>query len=143
MKALRIASMALAGWLLAACAGDPARDGGLYEDLGQRSGIQQIVDETLRNIADDARIVRLFADSDIGRLRTKLAEQLCMISGGPCRYTGDTMEQVHTGMNLDEADFNAFVENLFDAMDELNVPVAAQNRLVARLAPMRDRIIHR
>jgi len=135
-----IASLALA--VLVACAApQPAEDDALYEALGERTGIRAIVEETLANIADDARIVDLFRDSDIGRLRAKLVEQICRLSGGPCAYTGDSMQEVHAGLGIDEADFNAFVEDLRDAMIDLQVPTGAQNRLLARLAPMRGEIL--
>lgn len=128
--------------LISACAAPPPpQDRQLYEALGEREGIASIVEETLSNIADDARIVALFRDTDIGRLRDKLIEQVCAISGGPCTYTGDAMDTVHRDLDIDEAEFNAFVEDLRDAMDTLKVPKSAQNRLLARLAPMRDEII--
>lgn len=128
--------------LLTACAGpEPAQDAELYQALGERSGIRAIVDETLQNVADDARIVDIFADSDIGRLRTKIVEQICDISGGPCNYSGDSMKRSHEGLGIDAAEFNAFVEDLRTAMIDLRVPESAQNRLLARLAPMREDIL--
>ncbi|MDZ7787253.1 MAG: group 1 truncated hemoglobin [Halofilum sp. (in: g-proteobacteria)] len=136
------AGLALA--LLTACAApEPARDAELYEALGERPGIRAIVDETLKNVADDARIVDIFADSDIGRLRTKLVEQFCAISGGPCEYTGDSMKKSHAGLGIDAAEFNAFVEDLRTAMIDLQVPESAQNRLLARLAPLREDILEK
>jgi len=128
--------------LLVACAPPaPPADDRLYRDLGERPGIAAIVDETLDNIAQDSRIVALFADSDIGRLEEKLVEQICNISGGPCEYTGDSMREVHADLDIDAAEFNAFVEDLRDAMATLEVPESARNRLLARLAPMRDDIV--
>lgn len=128
--------------LLIACAppGPPADDS-LYRALGERPGIAAIVDETLDNIARDSRIVAIFADSDIGRLEEKLVEQFCSISGGPCEYTGEPMDEVHADLGIDPAEFNAFVEDLRDAMATLRVPESAQNRLLARLAPMREDIL--
>ena len=48
-----------------------------------------------------------FADTDIGRFRTLLAEQLCALSGGPCVYSGGTMQESHTGFNISLADYDA------------------------------------
>ncbi|PYD05985.1 group 1 truncated hemoglobin [Pseudomonas syringae pv. maculicola] len=127
--------------ILAGCAQQPPRDDSLYHDLGQRAGIQRIVEGMLLNIAKDERIVEHFKKVNIVRLRDKLVEQLCVEAGGPCRYTGDSMAESHKGQNLTPSDFNALVENLIAAMDTENVPVPVQNRLIARLAPMRGEVL--
>lgn len=128
---------------LAACAQQPAKDDSLYRDLGEQAGITRIVEGMLLNIAADPRIVRHFENVDIVRLRDKLVEQICVEAGGPCTYTGDSMEDSHKGQHLTPSDFNALVENLQDAMSAQGVPMPAQNRLLARLAPMRAQVIDR
>ncbi|MDR7025024.1 group I truncated hemoglobin [Pseudomonas peli] len=128
---------------LAACAQQPPKDDSLYRELGEQAGITRIVEGMLLNIAADPRIVRHFENIDIERLRDKLVEQICVEAGGPCTYTGDRMEESHKGQNLTPSDFNALVENLQEAMSAQNVPMPAQNRLLARLAPMRAQVIDR
>ncbi|MFT0631961.1 group I truncated hemoglobin [Pseudomonas sihuiensis] len=129
--------------LLAACAQQAPRDDGLYRALGAEPGIVRIVEGMLLGSARDPRIARHFLDIDIERLREKLIEQLCFESGGPCVYTGDSMEESHKGLRLTPSDFNALVEHLQDAMEAEGVPTPAQNRLLARLAPMRGQVIDR
>lgn len=129
--------------MLAACAQQPPRDDSLYQSLGGQPGITRIVEGMLLNIADDPRIVAHFREVDIERLRDKLVEQFCVEAGGPCRYTGDSMEESHKGLALTPSDFNALVEDLQLAMEREGVPVTAQNRLLARLAPMRGQVIDR
>lgn len=136
-------SLLLVVLTLAACAQQPAKDDSLYRDLGEQAGITRIVEGMLLNIAADPRIVRHFENIDIVRLRDKLVEQICVEAGGPCTYTGDSMEESHKGQNLTPSDFNALVENLQDAMSSQGVPMPAQNRLLARLAPMRAQVIDR
>ncbi|MEH6365578.1 MAG: group 1 truncated hemoglobin [Pseudomonas marincola] len=135
----------LSGWvavlLLAGCVQSPVKDDSLYRDLGKLPGITRIVEGMLLNIARDSRIVEHFENVDIERLREKLIEQFCVEAGGPCEYTGDSMAESHKGQNLTPSDFNALVEDLQDAMDTLDVPVRAQNRLLAQLAPMRGEVI--
>jgi hemoglobin len=128
---------------LVACAQQPPKDDSLYRDLGGQAGITRIVEGMLLNIAGDPRIVRHFKKIDIVRLRDKLVEQLCAEAGGPCVYTGDSMEESHKGQNLTPSDFNALVENLQAAMTAQGIAIPAQNRLLARLAPMRAQVIDR
>jgi|TARA_R110001599_G_scaffold57631_2_gene158592 hemoglobin len=137
-----VAALTLGGCTVQPAA-PPPTDDTLYRTLGGQPGIERIVEGLLINIADDERIVSHFVDADIDRLFEKLVEQICVESGGPCEYTGDSMEDSHAGMDITEGDFNALVENLITAMTEEGVPVTAQNRLLKRLAPMRESIIYR
>jgi hemoglobin len=143
MRFLPLALAQAALLSLIACAQQPAQDASLYQDLGEHPGITRIVEGMLLNIAGDRRIVRHFEDIDIVRLRDKLVEQICVEAGGPCIYTGDSMEESHKGQQLTPSDFNALVENLQDAMDQQGIAVTTQNRLLARLAPMREQVIDR
>jgi hemoglobin len=129
--------------LLAACAQRPPQDDSLYRELGEQAGITRIVEGMLLNVARDQRIFRHFQNIDIVRLRDKLVEQFCAESGGPCDYTGDSMQESHKGLDLSPSDFNALVEDLQASMDDQGVPIPAQNRLLVRLAPMRGDVIRR
>ncbi len=127
---------------LAGCATGPAGGDGLYERLGETEGITRIVDNLLYEIAGDDQVRPLFARTDIDRFREKLIEQLCKVSGGPCRYTGDSMPATHRGMNITSAQFNSLVSDLIRAMEKADISTGAQNALLQRLAPMRDDIMN-
>jgi hemoglobin len=129
--------------LMAGCAQQPPKDDSLYQALGERPGIQKIVEGMLMHVARDPRIVEFFRKVDIVRVRDKLVEKFCVEAGGPCTYTGDSLAEAHKGMNLSRSDFNALVENLIDAMDDQHIPVPTQNRLIARLAPQRGEVIEK
>jgi hemoglobin len=139
LRWMAIAAMSL----LAGCAQQPPKDDSLYIALGERPGIQKIVEGMLLHVARDPRIVEFFRKVDIVRVRDKLVEKFCVEAGGPCTYTGDTLAEAHKGMNLTRSDFNALVENLIDAMDDQHIPVPTQNRLIARLAPQRGEVIEK
>ena len=115
----------------------------LYRDLGELVGITAIVEELLVLMGENPRIAHHFAEADIVNLRDKLVEQFCVEAGGPCVYTGTTMDVAHAGLDLSESDFNALVEDLQRSMEAQDVPISAQNRLLARLAPMQRDILHR
>lgn len=126
--------------LLAACASaGPTAD--TYRQLGGDEGVQGIVDDLLLAIVEDDRINFQFASTDIARFRAKLAEQICVEAGGPCRYTGLAMGEAHAGRGIDDIQFNALVEDLIAVLEKRRVPVAAQNRLLRRLAPMHAQIV--
>lgn len=130
--------------MLAACASKtlpPAKDDSLYQALGQRPGINRIVEGMLINVIRDKRINAHFRNVDPGLLRDKLVEKFCVEAGGPCTYTGADMVEAHKGQRIDPTEFNALVENLIKSMDAQGVSVPNQNRLLARLAAQRGEVM--
>lgn len=115
----------------------------LYQQLGYQQGLEQLVDEFMRGIGDTPALAVHFADTDPKRFREKLTEKLCELSDGPCRYTGDNMADAHAGHHFTDTDFNLLVDTLVNAMERQDIPTGTQNRLLARLAPLRDQTIYR
>lgn len=125
-----------------ACQQKPAADQ-LYQQLGQQAGIRQIVDGLLDEIEHDPQIVHHFRDTDIERFRKLLIEQLCELSGGPCKYTGVSMRESHTGFQITQADFDNLVRHLMKVMTAQNIALSAQNQLLGLLAPMYGDVVYR
>ncbi|EJN06913.1 group 1 truncated hemoglobin [Herbaspirillum sp. YR522] len=113
-----------------------AADPSLFGDLGGLPVIRQVVNDFVAIMLADERIGFTFKDTNLPRLHEKLVEQFCLLSGGGCIYTGDPMKEVHQGLKLTNAHFNALVEDLQLAMDRSGIASRTQNRLLALLAPM-------
>lgn len=126
--------------LLAACA--TSRPPRLYDALGGAPGIERLVDALSNEYHADPVLGPLFADADRDYFKARLGEQICAISDGGCEYTGLSMEEAHSGMDLSEAEFNTFVAASRRAMTRAGFAIGVQNRLLARLAPMREDVIH-
>ncbi|NHZ78963.1 group 1 truncated hemoglobin [Massilia sp. CCM 8695] len=127
--------------LATGCAHGPATEDSTYQGLGGQSGIRKIVDTLVPMITADARIKESFKDSDLKNLAMRLQEQFCELAGGPCKYKGKDMKDIHDGLNITNAQFNALAEHLQAAMDKHGIAPAVQNKLVARLAPMQKEIV--
>lgn len=54
---------------------------------------------------------------------------------------GKQVITAHATMGLHNIDFNALAEDLQHAMDKNGVPSRAQNKLLAKLAPMEHQIV--
>ena len=113
----------------------------LYRALGGEAGIAKVVDAALAEIHGDLRINIFFEKTDIADLRRLLIEQICAATGGPCAYTGRSMEEAHSGLNLTDADFDAFVDDLVRAMNSTKVPPDLQKQLLDLLGPMRPQVV--
>ena len=113
----------------------------LYDRLGGTPAITAVVDDFVGNVAADNRINGFFARADIPRLKKLLVEQICQATGGPCTYTGRSMQAAHKGMNITDAQFNALVEDLKKTLDKFKVPEKEQGDLLAVLGPMKPQIV--
>ncbi|WP_206486208.1 group 1 truncated hemoglobin [Thalassotalea sp. G2M2-11] len=129
--------------LLAACSTkiDSKHQATLYEQLGAHQGMERLVNTVIKKIAKDEQIFPYFAKASVSHFKQGFMSHLCQTTGGPCQYTGDTMVDIHTGMNINEADFNRVVELLIEAMEEIDITYQTQNRVLAKLAPLRAQII--
>ena len=122
---------------------DPFEGAALFEAFNGEAGIARIVDDMVDRSLADPRIKDIFAASDLVRLRRTLKEQFCYILGGPCDYTGKDMASSHKDHGIANREFNALVENLQLAMNTEGVPFRAQNKLLAKLAPMQRDVVTR
>ena len=128
----------------AAMAASAPRDPALkpvFDQFGGKPGLVTLMDDFMVNLMADARTRPYFADSDREHIKAELVDQFCVILDGPCTYTGRDMEKVHRNFGINRAAFNALVEDLQKAMDKHNVPFRAQNKLLAKLAPMHPAVI--
>ncbi len=133
----------LAGLLLAttAVAQPPAADA-LYQAWGGKAGIRAVMDDFVPRLAADPRTAPFFVKTDRQHLAAQLTEQLCQQAGGPCAYQGPPMKLAHEDLEITRGDFNALVEVLQQAMQARGIPFAAQNAMLARLAPMHRDIVN-
>jgi hemoglobin len=119
----------------------PPADVATYQALGAGPGIKIIVKDFIALMLADDRIKESFQDSDLKNLARRLEEQFCQLSGGPCIYKGKDMKEIHDGLNITNAQFNAVAEHLQVAMERASVPSRHQNKLLARLAAMQRTIV--
>ena len=117
-------------------------DDTLFRALGAQAGIARIVDDFVPRLVADPRTSEFFRKTNQAHLKQMLSEQFCVVSGGPCVYTGLPMKTAHQDMDIAKGDFNALVEVLQASMDAQHVPFATQNQLLARLAPMHRDIVN-
>ena len=118
-----------------------AAPAGLYQALGEKPGITRLMDDFVNRVVKDPRIGGHFKDVKPAALKESLTDQICQLSGGPCKYEGADMKSAHADMDINKGHFNALVEVLQSTMDAQGIPFAQQNRLLALLAPMHRDVI--
>ena len=121
----------------------PFAGDGMWRAFGGREGVDRIVEGFVARNQVDPRIGDIFKGQDLVRLRRVLKEHFCHILGGGCDYSGRSMKDAHRNMGVQTADMGALVENLQFAMRSEGVSFAAQNRFLAKLAPMKRDVVER
>jgi len=112
--------------LIAACGskskGDttpaPTDNRSLYERLGKTEAIAAVVKRFVEVTGSDPRISVFFINADKARLESMMVEHICELTGGPCKYTGKSMKESHTGMKVKAEHFAAFMDDLGKTLDE-------------------------
>jgi hemoglobin len=148
MKMNRITTAVLAISALGGCMFTSPHHETLYDRLGERRGIEALVDTFAANCVSDTRINKYFFavasnPEHLAMFKHNLADQICEAAGGPCVYKGRDMKTAHQGMGISDQDFNALVEDLVKALDKAEVLKADQETLLGILGPMRKEIVEK
>ena len=121
-----------------------ASEAALLQLFGMRPGLGRLTTDFVQRLRSDRRTKAIFADGKMkpDYLANQLADQFCQLLNGPCTYDGDSMKTAHAASVIARKDFLVAVELLQTAMDAQAIPFAAQNRLLALLAPMHRDIVN-
>jgi hemoglobin len=125
---------------LLACGSAHAEES-LYAQIGGEPKLRATVDRLVEIMLVDERINFTFAETDLDKFKGLLYDQICELTGGPCKYTGRDMIESHKKLNTTNEQFNALAEDLYKAFDDVGVPYRLQNRVMALLAPMQPQVV--
>jgi hemoglobin len=99
----------------------------LFDRLGGRKGIEQVIDDFVAGAAPDPKVDFFRGgkykvdDAGVAKLKKNLADMVSQASGGPDKYTGKSMEEVHKGMKITQEQFNALAGHLKAALEKNGV----------------------
>jgi hemoglobin len=114
----------------------------LYERLGGSEGITQIASDALDNHLANPRIKSRYEHLDnLEAVRQGAANFFISATGGPAVYEGRNMLETHQGMNIDEAEFMAVVDDILLALDKNGLAQREQADVLFALYSMRREIV--
>lgn len=114
----------------------------LYERLGRREGITRITADLMKNHMDNPLVNARFRNSeDLARVERRAVEFFCAGTGGPEAYTGQDMVTTHKGMNINEQEFMAIIDDAMDALQKHGIDDATRNEVLGILWSMRREVI--
>lgn len=116
----------------------------LYERLGGYNSIAAVIEEAFKRKVTDKQLGRFFVGHGTDskeRIRQSVVNMMCEMSGGPCIYTGRDMRTVHTGLKINESDWNVAVEILTDVFEKFNVPEKEKGELFTAISGLKKDIV--
>jgi len=118
----------------------------LYDRLGGQAGIDKLCDRIvelhLENKVAGPRYQAL-SEEATDRAREKVKEFIAAGSGGPVEYTGRSMLETHTGMNVSAAEYVAVVDDIMQAMKEMDYPRPVCDEVLGIAYSLKEEIMHK
>ena len=115
--------------------------GSLYIRMGGAHNVQAIAADMIDHVSKDPRTERPFEKVNLTRLKSLLAVKFCELTGGGCKYTGDSMHDVHAGLGINEAEFYGLVAVLRDSMRRHGIGLQERNEFLQILAPIKRDVV--
>jgi hemoglobin len=115
----------------------PTADKTLYERLGGVYSIATVVDDFIDRIMSDPRLnANPLVDEAHHRVppagfKYLVTEMVCWAAGGPQKYTGKSMRESHAQLNISAGEWDAFMDDLQQTLDEFSIPAEEQAELKA------------
>ncbi|HUH91675.1 MAG TPA: group 1 truncated hemoglobin [Casimicrobiaceae bacterium] len=116
----------------------------LYKRLGGYDALAAVTDDFLGRLSTHPAFTRFFAghsSDSIKRIRQRIVDQLCAVTGGPCFYTGRDMKTVHAGIGIRESDWNTSVKLLNATLDKFNVPPKEKDEVLTSVSTLKKDIV--
>lgn len=109
----------------------------LYDRLGGLYPISAVVDDFIDRVYANAtlnanpNIAKARQDVRKPGLKVQVANLVCMVTGGPCKYTGKSMKETHAGFSITQKEWDALLVDFHLSLDKFKVPAAEQKELIA------------
>lgn len=119
----------------------------LYDRLGGVYSIATVIDDFIDRIMVDPRLnANPRVDEAHHRVppsgfKYLVTEMLCWAAGGPQRYTGRSMAESHRHLLITAEEWQAFMDDLQQTLDNFEVPAAEQTEVKAIVESTRSDIV--
>lgn len=118
----------------------------LYERLGGTDGIAKLVDDIveahMENPTIKARFLPYKEDPDVLEpIKRNIRDFFVQGSGGPEVYEGQNMTEAHKGMNIDEKEYVAAIDDILDVMNNHGLGQKEKDEVLAILYSMKEEIM--
>ena len=115
----------------------------LFERLGGAAGIDLIAADVMQAHAANPIIGKHFADTDMETAVRNVADFFNMGSGGPAQYQGKDMPGAHEGMDLDERDLVAAIDDVLGVLEAHGIDGDTRNEVLGILYSFKGEVLRK
>ncbi|MFG6685662.1 group 1 truncated hemoglobin [Mariniflexile sp. HNIBRBA6329] len=118
----------------------------LFERLGGRNGISNIVDDTVENHMNNPAVNNRFLPfkdrpEQLAVIKQHTVDFFSAGSGGPATYKGKDMVKAHTGMNISPEEYMHVIDDIFEALDKNSIDEDSKKDVLSILWSLKSMII--
>jgi hemoglobin len=115
-------------------------DQSIYTQIGGYEAIEEVVDDFYDRVLADDQLSAFFTGTNLNRLKGRQVEFFAAALGGPERYSGPPMKQVHQGRGIAMHHFDLVVQHLVEALTGAGVPPRTMGQIITAIAPLAPEI---
>jgi hemoglobin len=118
----------------------------LYERLGGVHAVAQVVDDFVERIwvnevlNENPKNKQAMGISKPA-LKYLATELTCMAIGGPQKYSGRSLKEVHSGLNISEREWEAMVSDFKTTLNKFDIPQKEQEELLEVVGSVKGDIV--
>jgi hemoglobin len=111
----------------------------LYERVGGLTAISVLIDDVIeRSYVDpvfhaNPRVAEAHRRYPKPAYKYHATALACMVMGGPCKYTGRSLQDAHRSLQLSEPEWRELIQVFRDSMNGFKVPAREQGEVLAIL----------
>ena len=118
------------------------RKNNVYDSFGGEQTIAAIVNEFYHLLVTDERLQHYFQEVNMHHLRlSQITLLVSFLFGGPNKYHGKNMRNIHKGLNITSKEYELAVEHFKSAMKKYNTPIPQMAKVEALLRGVKPHII--
>ena len=114
----------------------------LYGRLGGEEKIRAIAATILDNHLANAAVKARYAESDRDKVIERVTEFICAGTGGPQTYQGKEMLEAHKGMNINEQEYMAVLDDILAGLNSHGIGQREQEEILMIAYSLRGDILH-
>ena len=113
----------------------------IYERFGGPLAVEELVERLDEQLLLDPRLAGRFAGVDLATLARHQRDLVTLLLGGKGAYTGRRLRHAHADLDLEERDFDAFLDHLDHALTTMQTPRDVALQVQEAFASLRRQVL--